>query len=310
MLQSIRDLLTTLPDDGLIYLAEKLTEKAGFFVSNKHLLYAVINCDHENSQSMRTEYLHLNTNVDIHAFADNQQFQSGKYNILELLPAEEEYNDSDLQSFINLCSAHALYMGSEDFMNFFFSLISIFQMPAEQAYKNLIGLFGELSVIKCFFEQTGTDISNYWHKTGSSGKYDFVFKKNNLEVKSTTSEDGLVELKHSQLFNPDANYLAVVHLEKNNSGISTNQLILILLSMPDCCNNYNFAINIEKEKKRISPFEAENALFTVRSISFYDAKAINPLPTIPDEISSLSYKIDLSEKKTVDIRTIMEANDV
>lgn len=306
MLQLIHEAVASLPEDGLLYLIKKLTDKTGFFVANKHLLYVVSNCDHEESQSISTEYLHLNTNVEIHAFAENQQFKSGKYNVLDLIPTDGKYDDVNLQSFVNLCSAHALYMDSGDFIKFFFSLINIFQIPAEQAYKNLVGLFGELSVIKYIYEQSGIDTSGDWHKTGSNGKYDFVLKGFNLEVKSTASEDGLIELKHLQIFNSDKNYLAVVLLEKNNAGISTNQLIQSLLTAPDYCNNYNFAINIEKEKKRISPSEAENMLFSVRAINFYDSATINPLPLIPDEISALSYKLDLSEKEPVDFEIIMK----
>lgn len=305
MLHLIRAAVASSPEDDLLYLAKKLTDKAGFFVSNKHLLYVVSNSDQEVAQSISTEYLHLNTNVEIHAFAEDHQFKSGKYNILDFIPTEGKYNDADLQSFVNLCSAHALYMNSEEFIKFFFSLINIFQIPEEQAFKNLIGLFGELSVIKYLYEQSGTDISGDWHKTGSNGKYDFVFKGYNLEVKSTASEEGIVEIKHLQLFNSDQNYLAVVLLEKNNAGISTNQLIQSLLSAPDYCNNYNFAINIEKEKKRISPNDSENILFSVRAINFYDSSIINPLPLIPDEISALSYKLDLSEKDTVDFMKIV-----
>lgn len=310
MLHLIQAAVASSPEDGLLYLAKKLTDKAGFFVSNKHLLYVVSNSDQEVSQSISTEYLHLNTNVEIHAFAEDHQFKSGKYNILDFIPTEGKYNDAELQSFVNLCSAHALYMNSGEFIKFFFSLINIFQIPVEQAYKNLIGLFGELSVIKYLYERSGIDISGDWHKTGSNGKYDFVFKGYNLEVKSTTSEEGIIEIKHLQLFNSDKNYLAVVLLEKNNAGISTNQLIQRLLSAQGYCNNYNFAINIEKEKKRISPSDAENMLFSVRTINFYDSATINPIPLIPDEISSLSYKLDLSEKDTTDFESIMEGTNV
>ena len=41
MVQSIKEAIATTPEDGLLYLANKLTDKAGFFISNKHLLYVV-----------------------------------------------------------------------------------------------------------------------------------------------------------------------------------------------------------------------------------------------------------------------------
>ena len=306
MLTTIKDAIKNLPSDGLVYLAKKLSKKAGFFVSSGHLLYIVRNCDHESAQSISTEYLRLNTNVEIKAFADGQQFETGKYNILEYIPTEEGYIDTDLQSFVNLCSAHALYMNSDEFIKFFYSLINIFQYPAEQAYKNLIGLFGELAVIKFIYEHTGRDISADWHKSGSAGKYDFVFNKFNIEVKSSISAEKEAEIKHHQLFNSDNNYLAVVSLENNNAGRSTNQLIRELLTAPDYCNNYNFAINVEKERKRISPTDSESRLFVVKDISFYCAKDINPFPYVPNVITSLSYKLDLSDANHIEIKNVLE----
>ena len=304
MLSVVKNAIEKSPVDGLIYLAKKLSDTSGFFVSDKHLLYIVKNFDHESSQSISTEYIKLNTNVEIQAFADGQQFESGKYNVLDFIPTEDGYNRADLESFVNLCSAHALYMNSAEFVKFFYSLINIFQYPAEQEYKNLIGLFGELSVIKYVFEKTGKDISSQWHKTGSGGKYDFVLDVLNVEVKSTTSIDKEVEIKHTQIFNASNNYLAVVLLEKDNSGISTNQLIRELLSSKDYCNNYDFSVNIEKERKRISPTDSENILFSVREISFYYAKDINPFSALPSNINSLTYKLDLSEVRETAIDSI------
>lgn len=310
MLSSIKNAIKNLPADGLIYLAKKLSNKAGFFVSTGHLLYIVSNFDHESAQSINTEFLHLNTNVEIRAFAEYQQFKTGKYNILDYIPSEEGYIDADLESFVNLCSAHALYMNSEDFIKFFYSLINIFQYPAKQSYKNLIGLFGELTVIKFIHEQTGCDISADWHKTGSDGKYDFVLNRFNIEVKSSISAEKKAEIKHSQLFNNDNNYLTVVYLEKNNAGISTNHLIRKLLTASDYCNNYNFAVNIEKERKRISPTDSENIFFAVKDISFYQAKDINPFSSVPDAVDSLSYTIDLSDANQIEIKNIMENYNV
>ena len=305
MLSIVKDAIEKSPVDGLIYLAKKLSDTSGFFVSDKHLLYIVKNFDHESSQSINTEFIKLNTNIDIQAFADGQQFESGKYNILDFIPSEDGYNNNDLESFVNLCTAHALYMNSAEFVKFFYSLINIFQYPAEQEYKNLVGLFGELSLIKFVFEKTGKDISSKWHKTGSSGKYDFVLDGFNLEVKSTISIDKEVEIKHAQIFNTNNNYLAVVLIEKDNSGTSTNQLIRELLYSKDYCNNYEFSVNIEKERKRISPTDSENVLFSVKEIALYCAKDINPFSVLPNNISSLSYKLDLSDANEIDVSSIM-----
>lgn len=306
MLSVVKDAIEKSPVDGLIYLAKKLSDTSGFFVSDKHLLYIVKNFDHESAQNISTEFIKLNTNVEVQAFADGQQFETGKYNILDFIPTEDGYNSTDLESFVNLCSAHALYMNSAEFVKFFYSLINIFQYPAEQEYKNLVGLFGELSVIKFIHEQTGRDVSAFWHKAGSNGKYDFVLDSLNIEVKSSAADSDEVAIKHNQIFNNDNNYLAVVSLEKNNAGISTSHLINELLTNPDYCNNYSFSVNVEKERKRISPTDAENVFFTVKSITFYRTVDINPFLSLPDEVRELTYKLDISSSDAVEVRKMLE----
>lgn len=306
MLSVVKDAIEKSPVDGLIYLAKKLSDTSGFFVSDKHLLYIVKNFDHESAQNISTEFINLHTNVEVQAFADGQQFETGKYNILDFIPTEDGYNSADLESFVNLCSAHALYMNSAEFVKFFYSLINIFQYPAEQEYKNLVGLFGELSVIKFIHEQTGQDVSAFWHKAGSNGKYDFVLDSLNIEVKSSAADSDEVAIKHNQIFNNDNNYLAVVSLEKNNAGISTSHLINELLTNPDYCNNYSFSVNVEKERKRISPTDAENVFFTVKSITFYRTVDINPFLSLPDEVRELTYKLDISSSDAVEVRKMLE----
>ena len=148
MLDRIKQLLITVPKDGAIYLAEKLSQRTGFFITNGHLLYLVANFEGIPHTSFTTDYLLLNTNVDIQSFENNQMFPSGKYNILEFLPTEQGYEENKLESFLNLCMSHTEFMGGKSFVKFFFSLSELFQDPKTQQYKNLVGFFGELSFLK------------------------------------------------------------------------------------------------------------------------------------------------------------------
>jgi len=296
MLNSIKDSLNRCPNDGNIYLVHELSDNSGFFVANNHILYMVLNFEQARHQNLSTEYLKLNTNVDIFSIKNNQRFPSGKYNILELLPIENRYDDATLDSFIRLCMAHSEYMDGKSFVRFFYSLTNIFQMPKEQQYKNLIGLFGELSFIKMLCEKHGIDLSNYWHKGGSKDKYEFALERLNIEIKTTASSDEEVTIKHAQIFNDDNNYLVVICIEENNAGLTLNELISKMQNDNLHYNNYNFAINIEKEKKRVSPVDSDTKKFAVKTISIYAADDINPFTEIPENISGVTYKMDLSEK--------------
>ena len=58
-------------------------------------------------------------------------------------------------------------------------------------------------------------------------------------------------------------------------------------------------LNIEREKKRVSPVEANSKTFSVKVINLYDATSINPFDAIPDCVSHLTYKLDLIEKECI-----------
>lgn len=293
MLERIKSFLADVPHDGAIYLAEKLSAVAGFFITSGHLLYLVANFENTSHTNFTTDCLRLNTDVEIKSFKNNQQFSSGKYNILEFVPTEAGYNDNQLDSFINLCVAHAEFMQGKSFVNFFFTLSEIFQPGREQHYKNLVGFFGELSFIKNICKQTGVDLSVHWHKGGSRDKYEISLEDKNIEIKTTSAIDEEVTIKHFQLFNEDKNYLAVVCIEESSSGQTLNQLIACMLNDPDHYNNYNFVLNLEREKRRISPVDANNKKFNVKLLEIYDADQINPFGAISDRISQLTYKLDL-----------------
>ena len=297
MLETIKRGIATTPKDSAIYLVEKLSENTGFFVTNGHLLYLVYNFENIAHKSMQTDYLLLNTDVEIHSFKNNQMFPSGKYNVLDFLPTDKGYDENNLDSFINLCVSHTELMEAKSFVKFFFSLSELFQDPKSQEYKNLVGFFGELSFLKFLCENTSLDLSDRWHKGGSKDKYEITLETKNLEIKTTASIDEEVTIKHRQLFNTDQNYLVVVCVEENSAGITLNQLISSMLKDPHHFNNYNFALNVERERKRVSPVDAESKFFSVKAITIYNADDIDPFGEMPENVSHLTYKLDLIDKK-------------
>lgn len=296
------------PHDDTLYLLEKVSSGGGFFALNGNFLYMVPNTTVCTSQNIKTEYLRLQTNTHISAFnVSSQSFGNGYYNFIELFIAEKDDCVENLAAFINLCISYAFNSDEIDFISFFDSLVKIFQLPPEQQYKNLIGLYGELLVIKFYFENFGEDLSRYWHTEGVNSKIDIVTPYINIEVKTTPSNLLVFKLKHSQLFDNTAKtYLAAVSILENNSGESLNELVEEMLNHTEYCNSFSFALNIEAEKRRISPKEAESRRFLFKNIRIYNAKDICPFSVIPDIISDLSYKIDLSGFRCEDIQTVIK----
>ena len=303
MLEKVKNALIACPCDGAIYLMHKLSDCSGFFMSQKHLVYMAYNNEGAAHQILATEFLRLNTNIEITAIENNQQFESGKYNVIEILPVDGVYDDASLDSFINLCVAHTQFMGASGFVKFFYSLVNLFQFPMEQRFVNLVGLFGELSFLKYVSQVMNKDFSDRWHKTGSTDKYDIALDSCNLEIKTTMSVEELVTIKHSQLFNMDRNFLVAVLVEESNGGKTLNQLIAEMQLHSEHFKSFSFALNLEKEKKRVSPIDAETKRFSFKSVTIYDANIINPFKELPENISSMEYKLDLFELPSVDLKT-------
>ena len=98
--------------------------------------------------------------------------------------------------------------------------------------------------------------------------------------------------------------IAIV-LEESNAGRTLEEIITGLLDSPDYCNGLLFSINLEKEKRRVSPIDAKHKRFVLRKVYAYPASNINPFGDIPDCVEDLSYKIDLLPFKDIPIADIL-----
>lgn len=300
--------IRSVPKDNTLYLLEKFPCETGLFASNGNVLYMVRNDEHCASMNVKTDFLNLDTNIFVSAFNQSvSSFENGYYNSVELVLTEPNDRESNLSAFVNLCLAHATYMKGKDFMAFFDSLVSLFQLPKEQHYKNLIGLMGELLFIEYIYQNHHLDLSPYWHTDGFSSRLDFVCPYANFEVKTTVNDALCFTIKHDQLFtNSEKNHLIAVELEESNSGRTLAELITTLLEAPNYCNSLKFAVNIEQEKRRISATELNNRHFLLKKIYAYSANDINPFEKIPDCVEGMSYKLDLLPFASIPFEQILK----
>lgn len=283
--------------NGKLYLIDKITDKSGLFCSDGDILYLVINNEGCSSLSVATEFLQMDTNVFVQSFDEHKTFPDCEYNILRYKGSCIEGYEDNVASFVNLCIAHSKLLNGNSFEQFFYSLISLFQLPKEQNYLNLMGLFGELSVIKHVFFTNKIDISPFWHTDGPYSKYDFSLpNKNSIEVKTSSKGDKAISIKHSQLFSSlEKIVLASALVVEDNSGCSLNELIEELRSNSEYCNSLQFEISLQKELKRVSQDEASNKRFLFQDIHFFLNQSINPFVTVPENVDKLEYCIDLSD---------------
>ena len=285
------------PHNGKLYLIDKITSISGLFCSDGDILYLVMNHEGCSPLSIATEYLQMDTNVFVQSFDEHKSFPDCEYNILRYKGSRIIDHTDNVASFVNLCVAHSRLLNGNSFEQFFYSLISLFQLPREQNFLNLVGLFGELTVIKHIHLTFGSDISLFWHSDGSFSKYDFsLSNKKAIEVKSSAKGDKSISIKHSQLFSSiDLVCLASVCVIEDNSGITMAELIDDLRHSDGICNNLQFEISLQRELKRVSPEEVNVKRFTVQSIQYYNNTTINPFPIIPMNVDKLEYNLDLTE---------------
>ena len=291
-IKNLKSKMESISDITSVYLLEVLNDTAGFFTNEGKLLYIAKDICRYPYEGIETEYLKLQTHVRISSVKNNQTFKDDYYN---LIIYKGDLEDSNISSFVRLCAVHANNSKELNFRDFFYSLIALFQLTTEQSFKNVIGLYGELKFMQYAKERRGIDISNSWHRNGSYSQYDFSHGELSIEIKTTISDNSEVMIKHQQIFGEHPCTLVVINCEQYENGETIEEVLSAMYSEPNFFNGINFSINLEKELKRVSLNDIKEMRFGIRQISFFETNVINPFPIVPDMISKLSYKLDISE---------------
>ena len=288
--------------DKRLYLLDSLTTKHGFlFGDNK--LYYVVKSQGLESESIKTTYLSLQTNIYLNTIDDSPSFKPDYY---DLLIYTGNFEETFFESFIELCIMYTKSMTILTLSDFFYSLLKLFEIPKETSYSNLIGLFGELSLIKYIYDSYNIDMAKYWHNSlGTNDKYDFSLRDFNLEVKTTTKESMIFEIKHSQIFNEKTNYIALIRIQNDNSGLSIADLFDFFKTTDNFATNINFWINLQKEKLKVNPFDFLTIKLSFININFFLNKDLETLENIPDCIEKISYIYNFTGKRRTDILEIV-----
>ena len=291
-IKNLKTQIESMLDDASVYLVEALNDIAGFFVNNGQLLYMVKDIYGYLNEGIETDYLRLQTHIRITSVKNNQTFKDDYYNIIIF---KGNLDDINISSFVQLCSIHSNNLEKTNFREFFYSLISIFQLPSEQAFTNAVGLYGELKFMQYAKERRNIDVSNSWHRNGSYSQYDFSNGEECVEIKTTLSDDYQIAIKHEQIFGEHPCTLVAINCEQYENGETIEEVISAMYSENDAFKGMNFSINLAKELKRVSMNDIKTIRFAVKKILFFSAKEINPLPIIPETVCKLRYQLDISE---------------
>lgn len=289
-------------DKDTLYLIESITEKTGFFCNDGKLIFILKDEADLTPEGIDTEYLKLQTHIRISSVKNYQTFKDGYYNLIIF---NAEASNDNIFDFVNLCEIYAINEEELSFRDFFYTLISIFQLPLEKNYINAIGLYGELKFMEYCAKKMDLDISQYWHRNGELSKYDFSNGDKFIEIKSNSNGSYIAIIKHNQIFEVSEGYLVLVSTNMDDTGETINELIESMYEEKKYFNNLNFNVNLTKELKRISESDCQTVRFVVKEIKMFNTNEINPFDDIPSEIKELNYKYDLSDCIEIEKREIM-----
>ena len=138
-------------ENQVLYLLDKPNKDFGFFYQDKTVYFGRKSIPGTDTESIDTSYLDLNMNVYIQSVTLNSSFDSGYYDLLAFKGNIDDETYFDI--FYNICNAYCYDSKGISFYDFFKSLTDIFKQDRGEVYKKLIGLIGELIVIKKFYKE-------------------------------------------------------------------------------------------------------------------------------------------------------------
>lgn len=279
------------PRDGRVYLVRALSSQGGFYVCKGEPIYAAkVGESARIGSAVETECLQLQLGIRLRVAESDCFTEAQRFDMIRLINFQ---NDKELTAFIDLCSMHAEGSTALSFEEFFYSLNDLFRPLRGQRFVNAMGLYGELALIDAVRKsETDVDITRYWQLAGEESKYDFSFEAGNIEVKSASAQKLSVHIKHAQLFNEDANQLAVVLLERTSNGETLEQLAARLTNSENCFADFRSQVELAKQLLRVDEKGLKTA-YLVRDIRCYPVRTIDFFKGVPDRICDLSYRLDL-----------------
>ncbi len=273
----------------LLYFLEKISDNSGFLFQDDKVVFIVkssINDIANYSSSM----LRLISNVKINAVEDNAEFVSGQYDCLYYTGS---FDLDYFETFLELCRAYD--QGKGTIYDFFFSISGLFKKDSQKNFDKLIGIFGELSLIKILYEKFKINISKNWHFKGdTTARYDFCFDDFNIEVKTTAKEQKIFKLKYDQFLSKRKTYFATCNVITDNSGESIYDLENYFLLNEHFNKNLDFIIKLKSELLSVQKEYAKEFHFNILDLKLYDRDNIEIFKEIPSSVSKIEFLYDFS----------------
>ena len=274
---------------------------------NKISVLIKSNDNEKNNSIFTTDSLQLKTSSNIYL---NSEY-IGIYHIIICLSEEENIISDFKNVFDAIIMKNPKKMSSEEVLNLFNSINTIFKTTIEKENRELqIGLFGELIVLKHLYNLGVKNIVDEWHSNFST-KHDIELNKiTRIEIKTTTKEERIHNFKHNQLNRDDIKvYIVSCMLESSEKGLSLKDLIDQIVEL---CTDIKKITMLQILKKKCGITDKNSGMIFNENLAYtnlrlYDATTVPQISCeIPEGVTHVTYDVDLSNAQNLDFRIIQQ----
>lgn len=116
----------------------------------------------------------------------------------------------------------------------------------------------------------------------------------------------IFDIKHKQVFNENRNFIVVINIEQDNSGLSLSELYDYFKGEKPFSNNIDFAIKLESEKNKVSPQDFQFKKFSISKYSVFYNKNLKTIINIPEWINNIAYSYDFVSQNEFGFDNLVE----
>ncbi len=311
------------PEEGneKIFNAIPIYEYSNFRIAinvegNPVLLLTVVNAVKNIAlKNFRLKYLQLEQNVEC-KISENGKISYQTFTVITFTN-----NDRNLQEYFLRISETLIKTlndkpTQQQIIESLNKFVEVFRSLSDTPTNTVHGLWSELFLIDN--SSNPTSLLNYWHNMPEE-KFDFNSGEEKIEVKSNSNFERIHIFSSEQLNPPTGTkvLIASIFLKQNSKGQNIQQLVdsigIKVQNDIELCDKLNNVVcktlgNSLEQSIRIK-FDYHIAKDSLRFYDYKDIKKIEEIH-IPNEVSEVRYKSDLSMINPIDISTLKSYEDL
>lgn len=283
------------------------------FEGNPVILLSIVNAVKNIAlKNFRLKYLQLEQNIEC-KISENGKSSFQTFTVITFTSADRNLQEYFLRISETLVKTLSNKPAQQQVIESLNKFVEVFRALTDTPTNTVHGLWTELFLIDN--SSSPKTFLNYWHNIPEE-KFDFNSGEEKIEVKSNSNFERIHTFSSEQLNPPKgtAVLVASIFVRQNNSGQSIQQLV------DSITTKVNYDIDLTDKLNNIVCKTLGNSLeqsirikfdynIAKDSLQFYRQQDIRRIEEIhiPNEVSEVRYKSDLTEINPINIKT-MEQN--